>query len=146
MDYYVYGHYDQDELVYVGYGKGGRAVKSEGRSKEHRTWMEEQIIEKCDFYNFFEKCTTRTAARQLEKELIKEHSPRFNVEYTPEWYEKQLASATAAGRISAAKRKRAVITPAGTFPSTVEAGKHYSVDQNTIRNRVKKCWEGYAYA
>ena len=145
MSYYVYGHYDQDELVYIGYGKGGRAVKSEGRSEEHKIWMEEAIVNKVDFYNFFEKEMNRASARRLEKRLIKAHLPKFNKEYTEDWYSKRAAQAVEAGRLSGLKTRKKVITPDGNFDSLAEAGVFYGVNKNTIRNRVRKGWEGYAW-
>lgn len=146
MDYYVYGHYDQDELVYIGYGRGGRVAKSEGRSMDHKKWMEKAIVNKDDFYSFFLKDASRKDARALEKKLIKESNTRFNKEYTPEWYAKRAVSAAKAGLTSANKKRKSVNTPDGFFKSLVEAGKFYGVNQNTIRNRVRNNWEGYSWA
>lgn len=85
--FYVYGHYDGEELVYVGMGQKGRAFDcrsdSSRQSHPHTQFMVEKLTNgDTSFVKFFQTRMSREDADKLEKELIKQHDPKFNLAHT----------------------------------------------------------------
>ena len=77
---YVYAHYDNGELVYLGKGKNGRAWTTCSRGKEHEEWMREKLPE-LDV-RFIAKNLDANTARDLEKSMLKVLHPRWNRYHT----------------------------------------------------------------
>ena len=78
-NYYVYGHYDGDELVYVGKGKNHRAWECGGvksRIKEHLEWM--QSVNLFEVVKPIALNLTEEEALLLEDSLMRELKPKFN--------------------------------------------------------------------
>lgn len=87
---YVYLHYDEDEVVYVGMGKGGRCWDTHGsrRNVEHLKWLNTQLP-----YLKYEIVSTsenRPEILKLERELIKRYSPKFNIGHSRELKEEEI--------------------------------------------------------
>lgn len=79
MLYYVYLHYDGDEVVYVGRGTGGRCWDTHGtrRSEKHKNWMLKQL----PFlkYEIVFTSTDKSETLKVENELTKKYSPRYDL-------------------------------------------------------------------
>lgn len=80
--YYVYGHYANSELVYIGKGTDNRAWSSKRFDTDHENWAREQIMT-----NRWGSCVrillpnlSSKAARAEEKKLIEAHQPKWNSE------------------------------------------------------------------
>jgi hypothetical protein len=85
--FYVYGHYDGNELVYVGMGQKGRAFDcrsdSTRQSNEHTKFMVEKLTNgDVSFVQFFATHLSKLEADKIELSLIKEHDPKFNLAHT----------------------------------------------------------------
>lgn len=74
--YYVYFHYLNDELVYIGKGKGNRFKNWNNRnSKEHSELIKNGLIDCKIISNNLEE----GIAFDIEDALIKKHKPKFNI-------------------------------------------------------------------
>lgn len=104
-NYYVYSHKDPRNLkvCYVGIGQYDRAwsVRTNHRSKEHVSWIEELYnlgYTLSDIVQIDENQLTKQEAMELEAYRINEQRPIFNKLLNPEhWnlnrsYDKELAS------------------------------------------------------
>lgn len=85
---YVYRHYDPEtlETVYIGIGVGSRAwstsVQGNFRKKEHSDWFLMQEAKGYlagDCVEVLARQLTKQQARDLEKQLILEEQPVFNI-------------------------------------------------------------------
>ena len=73
--YYVYFHYLNDELVYIGKGKGNRFKNWKNRtSKEHSELIKNGLIDCKIISNNLEE----DIALDIEDALIEKHKPKFN--------------------------------------------------------------------
>lgn len=87
--YYWYQHVDPDsqEVVYVGYGSGGRAWQcgsshSPLRSKEHCKWADELLergITPDEWVVIGDRGISKDEAKEIELQLIHELKPKFNM-------------------------------------------------------------------
>lgn len=79
MLHYVYQHYENDEVVYVGMGTGGRCWDTHGsrRNSEHKAWMLSQLPYLK--YSIVFTSTDRNEVLSWERKLIKELNPKFNI-------------------------------------------------------------------
>lgn len=80
--YYVYGHYVNDELVYIGKGTDNRAWSSKRFNLNHQNWASERIMS-----NSWGNCVkilipnlSSKEAREQEKKLIETCKPKWNSE------------------------------------------------------------------
>lgn len=85
--FYVYGHYDGDELVYIGMGQKGRAFDcrsdSSRQNNVHTNFMIEKLTDgDVSFVKFFETHLSKVEADSLEKKLIRQYDPKFNLAHT----------------------------------------------------------------
>lgn len=88
--HYVYAHYDGDEIVYIGAGKGGRCWDTHGtrRNKAHREWMLSLLpFLKYEILFFSEN---RREVFKEENRLIKLHSPKFNLSKSRKFSDSEL--------------------------------------------------------
>lgn len=73
--YYVYFHYHNDELVYIGKGKRDRFKNWKSRSsKEHSELIKDGFIDCKIISNNLDE----SIALDIEDALIKKHKPKFN--------------------------------------------------------------------
>ena len=79
--YYVYQHINEDsEIVYIGKGKWDRAWSIKRRDTEHIDWIKSQLP-----YlkvGFIAVNLEEQDAYKLERELIKQTMPKYNLFYT----------------------------------------------------------------
>lgn len=80
--YYVYSHIMDDEVVYIGKGKGNRAWSEQRYIDEHSEWVLNCIHDEINFVKMISTRLTNKDALALEKELIQEMKPKFNTEGT----------------------------------------------------------------
>ena len=74
-DYYVYFHYFNDEIVYIGKGKGGRVLNWNNRtSKEHSNMLRDGLIKEVIASNNL----TEDNALLIEGSLITTLKPIYN--------------------------------------------------------------------
>ena len=83
-NHYVYTHYDNGEVVYIGAGKNGRCWDTHGsrRNSEHLAWMKTQLPlldYKIEFIS-----EDRAAVFKFERELISKHDPKYNLAHRKE--------------------------------------------------------------
>lgn len=76
--YYVYAHYDEGEIVYVGKGCMDRAYTSRRRQPEHMEWMNYNIINEIKFVDMVSRNLSEDEANTFEKLLIAKLQPRWN--------------------------------------------------------------------
>ena len=141
--FYVYEHYDHDELVYVGKGQGGRIVSTTRQAnKIHNEFIIERLNSgDLSFARFVTVGLTEQEALDLERDLIKKHQPRYNRRYT----DKQATRAReVANQATKASMKR-VLTPAGEFESISEAARHYGLTPGAIWHRIKSHPTQFSY-
>jgi hypothetical protein len=86
-EFYIYGHYDEGELVYIGMGQKGRAFDcrsdSTRQSNEHTMFMTKKLNNgDVSFVKFLHLHLSKEQAQKLEKELILKHDPKYNLAYT----------------------------------------------------------------
>lgn len=76
----VYGHYDNNELVYLGSGQVHRAFQFIKRDAEHYNWLVENSLKylTVDFIKILFVTDDYEEARFVEGRLIAEHTTRFN--------------------------------------------------------------------
>lgn len=74
----VYGHYDNNDLVYIGSGQVHRAWQFIKRSKEHYDWLVKQGENNNLNVRVLYKTKVFEDARFLEGRLIAEYNPKFN--------------------------------------------------------------------
>lgn len=85
--FYVYGHYDGDELVYIGMGQKGRAFDCRSDTtrqlNEHTLFMTDKLTNgDVSFVKFFAVKLSKEDAEYLEKQLIQQHDPKYNLAHT----------------------------------------------------------------
>ena len=84
-DYYLYAHKENDDIVYIGFGRLGRAwdARDRKKNKPHQDWMVSKIpfldVEILDWDLSYDM------ADALETTLIQEHIPKFNVHKSPNY-------------------------------------------------------------
>lgn len=78
--YYIYFHLNDDEVVYVGKGIGGRAWSTERCKEDHIVWANKMIRKEkwASSVKIVKFDLNETSAYQLEKELIEKYQPKFN--------------------------------------------------------------------
>ena len=81
--YYVYCHKDGDEIVYIGKGRGNRAWSEARTNDDHTEWATNCIHDSIPFVHMMSTRLTSDDAFALEKELIKEIKPKWNIEHLP---------------------------------------------------------------
>jgi len=148
-DYYVYAHYDGEEIVYVGCGVAGRAwvtntsVIAHNRKEDHHNFMIKRLkAGDASFVKIIEENLTKEESRELEAFFLEEiGDTRFNVQYSTAHKERL----SAIGKENSPLKKK-VTTPNGEFTSLREAGRSHGVDHKTIDYRIKsENFEGYCY-
>ena len=79
--YYVYFHKQYKEMVYVGKGCYARAWEIWRRSSYHSDWIYSRIElgNRANYVEIYEDLLSEEEAIELERELIKEYKPRFNI-------------------------------------------------------------------
>lgn len=86
--YYVYMHKEDDGTVlYVGVGTQCRAFRSVGsghRKKEHSDWLDSKYHKGIIPVYFYATGLLKKEACSLEKDLIKELKPKFNLAHNPD--------------------------------------------------------------
>jgi excinuclease UvrABC nuclease subunit len=82
MLYYVYAHYENKEVVYVGVGKGGRCWDTHGsrRNKKHKEWLLSQLPF-LDYEILFDS-EDKKLCFKYEQSLIKQLNPKFNCNFS----------------------------------------------------------------
>ena len=86
-NHYIYAHFDQNEPVYIGVGHYGRAWQCDGsaaREAKHGKWMQSQLPE-LNVQIIASNLTTKEA-HNLERILISELNPKFNVRRSKHCY------------------------------------------------------------
>jgi len=73
--YYVYGHYLNDELVYIGKGKDNRFQSWNRGSNEHQELIKNRKIKPKIIANNLEE----SISLDIESALIEKYKPKFNV-------------------------------------------------------------------
>lgn len=133
--YYVYEHYDQGELVYVGKGTGGRIVATtRNANKNHNEFVKDRLNSgDLSFAKFVATGLTEAEALDVERKLIQERQPRYNKRYT----EAQADKAREVAKIASEASMKRVHTPAGVFESISAAARHYGVTPGAIWHRIK---------
>ena len=76
---YIYYHYDNDEVVYIGRGRGDRAW-SFNRQVDHLTWLVEQAKSSKQWVTLRKYYLTEEEAEWLEAIKINLYKPRFNIQ------------------------------------------------------------------
>lgn len=86
--YYVYSHNDPvtGDLIYIGMGQGDRAwaIKSRGRSEDHRRRLEELSSKgfvASDWVRILKRGLSQSDAYELEGRLLAEYKPLYNKQY-----------------------------------------------------------------
>jgi hypothetical protein len=76
----VYGHYENNELVYLGSGQVHRAFQFIKRSDNHYSWLVETALKALtvDFIKILFVTDDFNEVRFIEGRLIAEYKPRFN--------------------------------------------------------------------
>ena len=72
--YYVYGHYLNDELVYIGKGQKNRFKEWNRINQDHSELIKNRTIKPKILANNLEE----NIALDIEDALIKKHNPKFN--------------------------------------------------------------------
>ena len=143
--FYIYAHYDENEIVYIGKGNGGRAWTTSGRDAPHKHFMEERLNDgKAEFVKILETGLHHNQVVELEELVIKTMQPRYNKFFSEDWKSKNKTR----GLKGAEKSSKAVKTPLGVFPSCRAAADAHEIKYATLINRVKspsKKMEGYQY-
>ena len=131
-DYYVYAHYDSEEIVYVGKGLESRAWAFGGkhRSELHSEFMRSRLFKgDASFVKILETNLTKDEAFELEELLIQEiGNPKFNIMMT-EKHNEYIKNLNAK---SAQKTTKWIMTPKGKFYGTKEAGLAFGRNGRTI--------------
>jgi hypothetical protein len=78
--YYVYKHLDNGNIVYIGMGSFDRAWSLKRKDKEHIEWLKSKLP-LIDIV-FVATGLPRDEALAIEKDLIKEFKPKFNILHT----------------------------------------------------------------
>lgn len=80
--HYVYAHIKNNEIVYIGKGKNARAWHTKRSNENHRKWIQESILNGTwgPAIKIFEAGLDSKEAVKLEKQLIKEHNPKYNTQ------------------------------------------------------------------
>jgi hypothetical protein len=83
--YYVYVHYENGEILYVGKGSGGRAWDARpttrgnnGGHNDHCGWICEKILSESDFVKIVASRLLSSEALEIEELLKRMINPRFN--------------------------------------------------------------------
>jgi hypothetical protein len=141
--YYVYEHYDQGELVYVGKGTGGRIVATtRAANKSHNQFVKDRLNSgDLSFARFVATGLTESEALDVERELIKQHQPRYNRRYT----DSQAVRAREVAKQASEASMKPIQTPDGQFESISAAARHYGVTPGAIWHRIKDKPEDYYY-
>lgn len=141
--YYVYGHYDNGELVYVGKGQGGRLLSTSSRhNKHHSSFMYNKINDgDITFAKILHTKLNEQEALELEKEMIVKHQPVYNKKLTHKELDRARKIAMNASRAS----MKCISTPAGEFESVSEASRYYGVTPGAIWHRIKDKPTEYYY-
>lgn len=76
----VYGHYEGNELMYLGSGQVHRAYQFIKRDTSHYNWLVEKALENraTDFVKILFVTDDFNEARFVEGRLIAEYNPQFN--------------------------------------------------------------------
>lgn len=142
--FYVYRHVEQDgTVVYVGMGRDSRAWQSYRchRNPDHAAWMNARMnVGDVSFVEIIEHTCTEEYASALERSLIKELQPRFNMQHTEAYKERRRAINMVGARAS----MRPCVGPDGaTYESLSDAARQNNVSISTIWDRVKhkKGWD-----
>jgi len=141
--FYVYAHYEDDILVYIGKGQGGRVLSTNARlNKPHRQFMMSQIHNgNIAFAKILKTGLHEQEALSVERAMIKEHQPKFNRRYT----EKQAVKAKEIAMNASRASMKPVQTPAGVFESARAAARYYGVTSGAIWHRIKDNPDEYYY-
>lgn len=80
----VYGHFQNDTLVYLGSGQVHRAFQFIKREESHEAWMIEQALKNltANFSRILFVTDDYDEARFVESRLIADHAPRYNKQNT----------------------------------------------------------------
>ena len=81
-EHYVYIHKDNDDIVYCGKGKNGRAWHIDRPSEDHKSLLTYAIHSDTadDVVEIIQGHLTSTEAYALESEVISEFQPKYNTE------------------------------------------------------------------
>ena len=77
-EYYVYFHYNMDELVYIGKGKNERAISHNRHYDEHSYLIKNNHIE----VKIIANNLSEEVALMIEDALIRLNKPRYNIQQT----------------------------------------------------------------
>ena len=79
---YAHKHPEIDEYVYIGMGKPGRMFTTTKRQPDHMIWLEDNLQNHMlrDLVVSLGVFKDKKEALKHERELIKEHQPKFNKE------------------------------------------------------------------
>lgn len=83
--YYVYAHFDNDAIVYIGIGTSCRAFRAAGghRHSDHSSWLNKQYESGSNPVEFIAVQLTKRKALLVEKEWIAHYKPAFNKMHNP---------------------------------------------------------------
>ena len=131
-EFYVYVHYDGDELVYCGKGLDSRAWAFGGRhrTEEHSEFMKTRLFKgDSSFVKVLKTDLTKEEALEFEQFIIQEAGTlRFNIMMT----EKHSSYLRSINSKSIAKTTKWIMTPKGKFYGTEKAGLAFNKNRRTI--------------